>query len=374
VTDPVALSAILNGIVAVASAALLVAVLRAAEGRTVNHALGIYLFLVCINAIASAIALAPDDWTSFNAYLWELCSAPLLTGAYLIFMGQALRTPLSRPFASRVAVVIIAMASLGASYAFYAIAPTGYIHAGPQLWIPRVIERWNDWGSLLIDLEAIGFVYAFVASLHAYRTAPASSKRRIQAKAYLVAFGIQDGGLALLFFVFPMIPTGLWNPLGGVIALIQLVSLTLLALALLKFQLFDFDLKVKWTLKRGTLVAIILGAFFVATAVAEQYLQGYGFVVGGVAIGLLLFALRPIERAIDRMADRAMPRTTGTPEYLAARKHEIYRAALEDSLADGAVTAKERTVLVRLANNLELDGNDAMRIEAEVLAKREAPA
>jgi hypothetical protein len=146
----------------------------------------------------------------------------------------------------------------------------------------------------------------------------------------------------------------------------------LAAYALLRHRLLGIDLKIKWTLKRGTLVAIILGAFFVATAVAEQYLQGYGFVFGGVAIGLLLFAIRPIERAIDRMADRAMPKTTGTPEYLAQRRHEIYRAALEDSLADGAVTAKERAVLVRLAANLGIDGNDAMRIEGEVLAGRAA--
>jgi uncharacterized membrane protein YebE (DUF533 family) len=152
--------------------------------------------------------------------------------------------------------------------------------------------------------------------------------------------------------------------------ILVLVSPVLLVGAMVRYQLFDFDVKLKRTLKRGALVGVVLVVFFVATAVAEQYLQGYGYVAGGIAIGLMLLALRPIERAIDRMADRAMPKTTGTPEYLAQRKHEIYRAALEDSMADGAVTAKERAVLVRLAKNLELDGNDAMRIEGEVLSAR----
>jgi hypothetical protein len=104
------------------------------------------------------------------------------------------------------------------------------------------------------------------------------------------------------------------------------------------------------------------------SALAEQYLQQFGWVFGGLAVGALLFALRPIERAIDRMADRAMPRTTGTPEYIAQRKHEIYRAAIEDMAADGTVSTKERTALIRLAANLGIDGNDALRIETDVLA------
>jgi uncharacterized membrane protein YebE (DUF533 family) len=111
----------------------------------------------------------------------------------------------------------------------------------------------------------------------------------------------------------------------------------------------------------------VLAVFFVATAIAEQYLQGYGLVVGGLAIGLLLFAIRPVECAIDRMADRAMPKTTGTPEYLAQRKHEIYRAAIEDAMRDGVVSAKERALLLRLAENLGLTGDESTRIERAVL-------
>jgi hypothetical protein len=141
----------------------------------------------------------------------------------------------------------------------------------------------------------------------------------------------------------------------------------LLARAMLRYQLFDFDLKLKWTLRRGTLAAIILSAFVLATAVAEQYLQQFGWVIGGLAVGVLLFALRPIERAIDRFADKAMPKTTGTPEYLAQRKHEIYRAALEDAMRDGVVSAKERALLLRLAENLSLSGDEAMSIERGVL-------
>lgn len=33
----------------------------------------------------------------------------------------------------------------------------------------------------------------------------------------------------------------------------------------------------------------------------------YGFVVGGVAAGLLLFAIHPLQRVAERVADAAMP-------------------------------------------------------------------
>ena len=37
-------------------------------------------------------------------------------------------------------------------------------------------------------------------------------------------------------------------------------------------------------------MAVLLAAFFVASAITEQYPQGYGFLVGGITISALLFA------------------------------------------------------------------------------------
>jgi hypothetical protein len=218
-------------------------------------------------------------------------------------------------------------------------------------------------------LNAVAFVVTIIAALDAVRRTAQGSLPRRRGVAYLRAFAVFDlGNLAQNFgSQFP----DAWH-VYAVGSVVITIGTLLIARALLWDQILDIDIKIKWTLKRGTLVGMVLALFLVATAVAEQYLQGYGFVVGGGAIGLLLFALRPIERAIDRLADRAMPKTTGTPEYLAQRKHEIYRAAIEDMAADGAITVKERSALLRLAKNLGLDGNDAMRIESEVLGAGDA--
>jgi hypothetical protein len=280
-----------------------------------------------------------------------------------------------RPLRSRAArtLIVVALALVAVSaFAF------------PQWWLdgPGTLNASGTWDWTVAawlntpafdSLFALSYVIGIVATLHAWRVASPGSRARTQARAYAAAFLVMDVAIAsdsLLLLAGLSLPYDLWLVVYIAQSLGILAGLGLLVRGLLRYQLFDFDLKVKWTLKRGTPVAIILGTFFVVSALAEQYLQQFGWIVGGLAVGGLLFALRPIERAIDRMADRAMPKTTGTPEYLAQRKHEIYRAAIEDSLADGAVTAKERAVLVRLARNLELDGNDAMRIESEVLATR----
>jgi hypothetical protein len=231
-------------------------------------------------------------------------------------------------------------------------------------------EAWPVYFTL--PLVWLSFAYGAVCALSALRRSPRGTIAGNRARAYAIAFVTIDAGLVTTgvpLVLHKVVPYA--APLQYALQYLQILAIAigvlLVVRGMLRYQLFDFDLKVKWTLKRGTLVAVILGAFFIVTALAEQYLQQLGWVFGGLAVGALLFALRPIERAIDRMADRAMPRTTGTPEYLAARKHEIYRAALEEATRDGAVSTKERRLLLRLSADLGLSAEDAIRIEQHVI-------
>jgi hypothetical protein len=315
--------------------------------------LAAYLSLSAANAALFALYLdSKDPFVVANAILYLNVTGWLLLVVYFLFFSTALTTPLVRPL--RGPPVRGLLLALSACFLGWVI-----------LWPPQALAilRPDDlvegivWGTVPI--------LATIASADAWRRAPGGLPRR-RARAYFAAFVVNDlslvkGGALNNFRIdFPAL---------DVLQIVtNLAFLFLLVRALLRDQLFDFDLKLKWTLRRGTLVAILLGAFFVVSALAEQYLQQFGWVVGGLAVGALLFALRPIERAIDRMADRAMPRTTGTPEYLAQRKHEIYRAAIEDAMRDGVVSAKERALLLRLADNLGLSAEESTRIERDVLA------
>jgi hypothetical protein len=215
------------------------------------------------------------------------------------------------------------------------------------------------------------YTFAVASTLDAVRRSSPGSLQRRRAVGYAVAFGLIDSGFLLSIPSFDLqyfgaAPASEYATFNIVSTYVFLAALLVLARTMLRYQLFDLDIKVKWTLKRGTLVAIILVVFFVSTAVAEQYLQGYGFVVGGVAIGLLLFAIRPVERAIDRLADRAMPRTTGTPEYVAFRKLEVYKAAVESAHETGGITDKDRRNLERLRAKLAIGSADAEAVERDV--------
>jgi hypothetical protein len=258
--------------------------------------------------------------------------------------------------------------------------PTLLVSAGPAQPTADGGYAWPNTflSNFLVNLVWISVTFGCACGIQAFRRTPPGSAARAKAKAYLIAFATIDVSL-----VGMGIPYNLTSNMGApeivpwlfetLQALGIAVGPLLLVRGMLRYQLFDFDVKVKKGLQRGTVAAIILGAAIIAAQVAQNFFaNALGWLAGGAVAGLLFFAIKPIERFAERLSDHAMPRTTGTPEYFAARKHEIYRAALEDSLADGAVTAKERAVLVRLAANLELDGNDAMRIEGEVLASRGA--
>ncbi len=139
--------------------------------------------------------------------------------------------------------------------------------------------------------------------------------------------------------------------------------------ALARTKLFDLDLRLKWTLSRGTVAAIFLAVFFVVAQVAGEFLSNtYGYLAGGAAAGILVFAFNPLQRAAERIADRAMPQAQATPEYFHTRKLEVYRAALEGALTDGEITPKERDILIRLQLELGIANADARTLESELTA------
>lgn len=117
------------------------------------------------------------------------------------------------------------------------------------------------------------------------------------------------------------------------------------------------------------MTAVFVVVFLTVTQVVENYSNdAFGLIGGAAATAVTLFALRPIERAADRLADAAMPSVQDTEEYRTVRKRDVYRAAWESTLADGAVTEKERQILATLQDQLGLNAMDALSAEQEARA------
>src|SRR5439155_1051331 len=115
--------------------------------------------------------------------------------------------------------------------------------------------------------------------------------------------------------------------LGGV-SIIAFVLL--LTYGILKTQLYDIDLKVRWGIQKGTIVGIIVAVSFVGEKLAESFLsKQFGWVIGSILAGLLVFAAPRLNKLGDKVATTALPKVEPTPTYVHFKKLEVYKAAVE---------------------------------------------
>jgi len=167
------------------------------------------------------------------------------------------------------------------------------------------------------------FTYVLVASITAWLGATGGARTR--AGSFAVAFGIRD---LCWTFAYGSAIVWIWTEQYQVVdpdasslpyivyALGTLLAVPLIACGILRTQLFNIDLRIRWTLKQSTLAA-------------------------------------------------AMPHTRNTPEYVAFRKMQVYESAYTEALLDGGLSPKERRLLDRLRESLEISEADARAIEAD---------
>ena len=358
----------LVGIVGFVAAALSLSasfiVFRASRGAPANRRLAFVLllegqFVGAIGVMLLFYEVGPDDTGPSLPFLAVSLAATVIPWFYLLFLG-VLRTPLVRPFAGPLAPWWLLAAATAALLA--------------RIWI--TVAEFPNQMLVATFVTAVPYalvsLFALVASVSTYVRAPRKSLVRRQARAYVVAFGVRDALFGLFFALIFLEQVGLlagttpWR--GGrflIPPLILLVYIPLVAYGAVKWQLFDLDLRIKVTIRRGTVFAVLLGAFAVFTVMAENFLTDrYGWVWGGLAAGLLLFALSPLQRLGARVADSAFPRVADTPAYRRFRAMEIYKAAVEELLPDG-ITPKERRALERLRGKLGVGPADASLIERD---------
>ena len=278
---------------------------------------------------------------------------------YPIFLAKALDTKLTRPFRNRHVKTVFAIVTLALAL--------------------NVIFFMTRVGiTLFYSLVTLVFVYALVASVHAWRTAEAGIHRQ-RAGMFALAFGLRDLGWSLSYGIFAWL---MWTqpelmamtPLAwlgkAVYALGTLLSVPLIAYAVLRGLLFDIDLRIRWTIKQSTVAGIIIAVVFVVSEGASNFLSAeLGNIVGLLAAAVVMFFLAPLQRFAERVADAAMPNTQNTPEYAAHRKMQVYETAVADAHREGGISDKERTLLNHLRESLGITPADAEALERELLAK-----
>jgi hypothetical protein len=289
---------------------------------------------------------------------------------YPPFLAAALKTRWTHLFAdTRVRIVL----ALGAAFLYAALswplATSLRTSASPdfsQLALPT--------GILYAALVAL-FVFAFGASLRVWLVSTGAAKKR--ARIFAVAFGIRDLCWGFIYAtqtwelwvgdyatVFTEIP-----PWFIVYTLGTFIAVPLIAYGILRTQLFDIDLRIRWTIKQSTLAAAVVALVYVLSEGASRLLSNeLGNAAGLLAAAAVVFFLAPLQRFAERVATVAMPNTRDTPEYAAFRKLQVYEAAVADALP-GGVSDKERALLRRLQESLGICAADAAAIERDLQAR-----
>ncbi|HVL46938.1 MAG TPA: hypothetical protein VM889_00095 [Candidatus Thermoplasmatota archaeon] len=146
-------------------------------------------------------------------------------------------------------------------------------------------------------------------------------------------------------------------------------AVAVLSYGILRHQLLGFDVKVRWTISKSTVAAVFIAVFFVASEAAQQFLgETLGSTyVGIAAAGALVFALAPLQRAAERLAERAVPVAEPAPAAAApGAEEETYRVTVRKYLADGMITRAEEGHLARLATRLGIEAERAHDLRHEI--------
>lgn len=166
---------------------------------------------------------------------------------------------------------------------------------------------------------------------------------------------------AVFFAAFPGADTGT-TVMRGVM---RTLGVGLLAYGILRHDLAGLDAKVEWSISKTTVAGVFVAVFFVVSEGAQVLFAGFAQneLLGIVAAGALLFALAPIQKLADRIAETAVPtQGPGSADTAEVR----YRTAVEVALADSEITRDEERRLAELADEIDLDATKALEIREEV--------
>lgn len=298
-------------------------------------------------------------------------SVPLIYGRFLATLDSPMVRWLRSPWATP-----ILLAYTMAGFALWFMRSDLFIQGMTPIGGTFAVVRGPLWVPVLNVVPFLALVFGLAASISAYQRAETASARS-SARWVMLAFGTRDALTAVIIVIGatsgPASEVGFFVPVFG-FALVDILHVALLAYAILRAQVFDIDLRIQRAVRTSVLGGAFIAAFLVASQIAQNLLnEAYGVLAGGAAAGVLLFAVRPLQRVADGVSRAALPQADGSAEYLAFRKCEVYREALAEMTARGEIMEKERAVLARIQHTLGLAPDTVLSIERDVLG-RPAPS
>lgn len=347
-----------------------VVLLKSGADRPVNRRLSVVLALEAVWLAGAVFWLIEEPDLARAVAAIAVGAMAAIPFQYLAFLGVALETPLVRPFRSRTAFLLLGLASI-AAFLIPLIRPGAIM--GP-LYSPE----WATWnwtyepaGVWIAQAHGIASLFGLVAALHAFWRARRRPAARQRAMWFAIAFGVRDAFNAFWWISYPVLrPTPFWGDFLSNIgpSVVALLYIALLSYGVLRFQLLEIDLKIKFALEKGAVGAFFAAAFFLGSELLERVVPVEGTILGLLVAAAIVLILRPIQRVASGLANRLMGDVEDTPGYRQERRFELYRAALEGAFEDGRISKRERAILVRIRDQLGLDSSLAERLERELVS------
>ncbi|MEA3137115.1 MAG: hypothetical protein QOC71_1396 [Thermoplasmata archaeon] len=299
-------------------------------------------------------SVAPDGLFRFGPLATLSYGTPLAYGIVALFLAWEAAQDLMEP--RRAAAFLVSTA----------LALNALLEGGIQMASPLVegvdVFRARYVASPLVDLVIIEGVLAVGASLTALGLHLWGAARRPEARRK-VALASMLYPLAALCSVAVILPGG--PEVSLALRTIWRVLLpALVAYALVRHRLFSIDVKIKWTISRGTIAVIFLGLFFATSKVVENVLnERFGLLFGGISAGVLLFAISPLEKFGHRIAHAVMPNVRSAADIAHDDRLRLFEEQARLVWSDGTMGRRERRLLDNLRERLGLDFEEAARLE-----------
>jgi two-component system NarL family sensor kinase len=204
----------------------------------------------------------------------------------------------------------------------------------------------GSWGAIESVLPAIYLVLSIVIVIWSYRTFRSTADR--QKFRWLMFASLVCGGSTFFLWYLPTFILGqpLLNSDG--LGLLVLPYPLALAIAILRYRLFDIDVLINRTLVYGILTASVVGIYVLVVSVLGTLLHTYGsFLNSLLATGLVAVLFQPLRARLQRMIDRLMYGERDDPYAVLSR----LGSRLEATLAPEAVLP---TIVETVAQALKL--------------------
>ena len=211
---------------------------------------------------------------------------------------------------------------------------------------------------------SLGALGGFVTVALWFWNGATTSDRRTSRNIGLGLLGVMVAGSLLMAWAPAHVE---WSNLG-LFGLARLIGVVVLAHTLVRYRLFDLDVRIRWTIRKGTVASAFFLVFIIVGVVAENFLTDrYGWAVGGVGAGLLLFAIRPLEQLGSRISARALPSAIPIARRGEAERASMFEHMAREAWADGQLSKAERRVLEVARQRLGLTEAKALAIETAAM-------